>query len=283
MQQFDFASQPGRILQVWTAGLIVFVAALVGCDKSEKGTAKDAGGGTSNGTTASADQYRGTLYKLTPEQYFKEYSDNDEAVRRKYGNGLIELTGIVDRVGIDLAANSTVTLRAGPQKEVDPNTPVTNPLVMCRLTETEPWAKVARGQQATLRGSVGNPPFSANLTDCQLITSGPSTVVIATAAQLAGEYVGKIDTFAKVNKDKNLIVTGKVARTKLDSAGAVTLFLEGLGATEVRCDFGMIESVIKKTVADVKAGQQVKVFGEVDPKAKPEDGLAMTSCHLITK
>jgi hypothetical protein len=272
-----------QLVSVRALGVILCLLLVAGCDKSDKGTAKSSKDGAGSGDGQTTSSGKAKVYKLTPEQYAKEFDENQEAVHQKYGNFEIEITGIVEEVGMNVAGDSTVSLRAGARKEATANAPAEQPIVMCSTVDPEPWAKLARGQQATLRGVAGYLPLAPNMKECELVNSGLSTAIVSSAPELAGEYTGKIETFVKNNKDKNLVVTGKVLRTKADVAGAITLFLEGQGQSEVRCDFGMIESTIKKTVADVKVGQQVKVFGEVDSRARAADGLSLTACHLITK
>jgi hypothetical protein len=262
------AARHARIFLRWAAIAML----LAGCNRRE--AVKPAAGAA---PVAASDAAGPRVFRLTPEAFFAEFKANPDAIHEKYQGGSLEIAGTVEEVGANLASNSVVSIRAGGEKDAIGLLPV----VQCVMTDPEPWAKLARGQQATIRGDIGYLPFQANMENCRIVASGPPTVLTVSASQLASELADK-DKFKKTYAGKNVIVTGKVVEKKADTAGAISLALEGVGGTDVHCDFAMIESTLKKVVPAVTVGQKVQVFGEIQDFNRAA-GVTVSSCHPITR
>ena len=254
--------------------LLLLALASPGCDKpaADKPAAdKPAGGGATPAGRAER-----KVHKLTPEAYVAEYGSNlGEAARRKYGDGLVELTGTVARVGVNFAGDPVVDLLAGPPGPGGTQPPAVN----CYTTAPEPWATLARGQAVTLRGRMHHMP-NANLDQCAILDPGPSTAVAATAPELATAYAGDRAAFNAAHAQKDLVVTGTVVERK-DADTGVTLYLTGTDAVRVRCSFSGIDS-IAAAVAPVKVGQRVKLTAEMYPANQTDTEVILTGCKLIT-
>ena len=269
----DHRKQASVVRALVCAGLGAALILAGGCGKHDDGKA---GGADASASPTSSSGGGHPL--VSPEDFAKEFMGNQQATQEKYHAGVIEMTGTVAEVTVDLAGNPVVSLQAGAEKDQYGNLPV----VQCVTTDPEPWSKLAKGQQATLRGDVGYLPLAPNLKDCQIVPAGPTIALAVPSSQLAAEYAER-EKAKKLYQGKNLIVSGKVVEKKADAAGAITLFLEGTAGTRVRCDFGMIESVIKKAAPAVQVGQKVQVFGEIEDFTKTADEVPLTSCRLITK
>jgi hypothetical protein len=258
--------------------LLAAAATAGGCDKAD---ATKSAGSSSKDTTAGSGN-KAPLYKLTAEQFAKEFASGQEATVNHYKNGLVEVTGIVDQVDVNVVGDAVISLRAGPRKEATADGPAQTPVVDCHTKEPEPWSKLAPGQEATYRGTVGYLPLVPNLENCQLISSGAPTVISVTSKDLAAEFSKNRAAARQKYAGKTLIVAGKVIDKKADVSGSITLTLEGEGAVKLLCGFGMIESTIKKVVPAIQVGQMVKVYCEPLRSASNDDSIQLTSCRLIT-
>lgn len=272
------------------AVLVLAWVAAAGCDRGDTGkpTTPSGSAPAPSGEAAPAGgQAAGAkgpqIFKLTPEQYSKEFQADQAATIERYRNGLVELSGTVEDVNMNFAGDVFVALRAGEPTAETKTAPATTPVVQCYTAEPEPWAKIARGQEATLRGSGGYLPGLPNIEKATIVSAGPSTAVNLSATELASDYTKGRDALLAKYKGKTLVVSGKVAEKKGDLAGATILFLEGDGPTRVRCPFGMTESTVKEMAAKVQTGQQVKVWADVDAANQSQDVVPLTSCRLITK
>jgi hypothetical protein len=265
------ASFVRALVCVWLGAALILWS---GCGKHDDGKP-----GGADASASSSGGGHPIVFKVSPEDFAKEFMSNQQATQEKYHTGVIELTGTVAEVGANMAGDSVVSLQAGSQKDQYGDLPV----VQCVTTDPEPWGKLAKGQQATLRGDAGYLPLAPNLKDCEIVPAGPTIALAVPSFQLAAEYGTEREKSKKLYQGKNLIVSGKVIEKKEDVAGAITLFLEGTAGIRVRCDFGMIESIIKKVVPAVQVGQKVQVFGEIEDFNKTADEVPVTSCRLITK
>lgn len=273
--------------------LCVLLAAAVLATACDKGDAAKTGGGdaspgavgASGAAPAPAGQAKDApVFRMTPEQYVAEFkSAGWEAQQAKYQKGYVELAGVVDGLFVNFAGDPAINLKAGQVTPATATTPEDRPLVQCLTVDPQPWAKVARGQTVTLRGSVGPLPSFPSLAKCEVITAGPATVTAVTSKELAGEYAKGAGAAMAKYKDKDLIVGGKVVERQADVTGTITLFLEGDGATRVRCFFDITESTMRPDAPAVKVGQDVKVFGELKTSAStpPADVAPLSGCRLV--
>jgi hypothetical protein len=272
----------------WATGLCMttLVALIgIGCDKSSSS------GGASSGTSATAPQKPAKVLTLSVEQFadkFKDWlKDGINAPKSEESQGLFEITGVVDRVDATSSNEGIVYLK--PASDTDPTEARQNrrPYIQALLNDHEPWARLARGQRATIRGKLGALPAPPNVEDADIIDVGPSTAIKIAAIDLASHHSMGEEELRKLYDDKDVIVTGTVTLLRSSPTSGLTLFLDNYngnkGKIRVRCDLGFSETQRLGEARAPKEGQTVTVFGEVQPGNLTEAVLPMKGCRLITK
>jgi hypothetical protein len=272
----------GRATAACVTAAVVLTA--MGCDKRDASGAASTSPSTSSGPGNSAQPSAKVLSLSVPQfaEKFKDWMKNGvNAPKDEESQALFEVSGTVDRVESTSSGDGVVLLR--PTTDTDPTEARQNKrLYVHALTnDHEPWARLARGQHVTLRGKLGSLPTPPNLEQVDIAEAGPPTAVSVTAPDLAGQH-GKGEAGLKALYDgKDVIVTGKVSDVRSSPINGLTLFLEGAGKVRVRCDLGVTETQRLGESLAPKAGQTVKVFGEV-PGNLTETVVPMKGCHLIT-
>jgi hypothetical protein len=275
----------------WAARICISTAAALAlaatsCDKRDASSSGGAGASSSTAPGA-ASQQPAKVLSMSVEQFagkFKEWMSNGiNAPKPEESQGLFEISGVVDRVESTSSGDGIVLLR--PTTDTDPTEARQNKrLYMQVLTnDPEPWARLARGQLATVRGKLGSLPTPPNLEQADITDAGPAAAVNVTAAELAGQHSKGEAGLKSLYAGKDVIVTGKVADVRSSPVNGLTLFLEGDGKVRVRCDLGVTETQRLGEALAPKQGQTVRFFGEVQPASLTETVIPMKGCHLITK
>jgi putative nucleic acid binding protein len=223
--------------------------------------------------TAPAQPKEQKVYKLSVEEYAASFDKNKVEASKKYSDGLVELSGVIESVNVSYAGEPFVHVqaRAGPGVKVQ-----------CFTADREPWAKLARGQTVTVRGKYGELPTMANLEKCQVVEAGPPTAISLTAAGAVADYSKDRAAFARKHRGKDLVVRGKVADVRPSPTGGTIVRLEGNDEVRFRCDFGIWDTQLG-AVSKLESGQDVKVFGTFVTLNPPADAVPLSGCHLITK
>jgi hypothetical protein len=274
-----------------TAGLTLLAGLIplgVGCDGGDKGTSSNAPsspatdgppapaptGANDTGATGGGGKAAVQLpvVKLTPEAFAAEFMKSHEGTFNKYAQNRVEISGTVTSVMTNAAGDPTVVIRG---KEAEP-------IVQCYTTDKQPWAKLARGQTVTMRGSLGYMPIVPNIEKCEIVTAGEPTAVARTAAELVADYAKDPKAFGEGKTRKDLLVSGKVLEKTPTMIGGTKLVLEGAGGVNVVCELGMLETELP-TTGQVQPGQTVKVFGELSATTPPPNTVQLVTCHLVTQ
>jgi len=259
---------------------IAAVAVIAGCDRRDSSA-------SSAPTSSTASQPAPKAIPLSAEQFaakFKEWMANGlNAPKPEESQGLFDVTGVVDRVELGISGDNLVFLR--PASDTEPTEARQNrrSYIQALVNDKQPWARLARGQRATLRGRLGAFPQPPNLEQADIVDAGPSTAVMISASELAAQHANGEAGLRKLYDGKDLIVTGKVSDVRSSPLSGLTLFLVGDGKVRVRCELGVPETQRLGEAGAPKAGDTVKVFGEVQPGNLTETILPMKGCHLITK
>ena len=260
------------------------------CDKrdsSSGGGGGTAGSSSSSGAAAGQRQPPPKVLSLSVQQFadkFKEWMSNGiNAPKPEEALGLFEISGMVDRVDSTSSGDGIVYLR--PDTDTEPTEARLNrrPYIQALVGDREPWARLARGQLATLRGKLGALPEPPNIEQAEIIEAGPSSAVNITAPLLASQHAKGEDALRNLYDGKDVIVTGTVSDVRPSPITGLTLFLEGDGKVRVRCELGVTETQRLGEALAPKPGQTVKVFGDVQPGNLTETVLPMKGCRLITK
>ncbi len=267
---------------------VAIAVALSGIDCDKPGSSGGGAPSGSSGNTGPVPQRPAKVLSMSVQQFadkFKEWMSNGiNAPKPEESQGLFEINGMVDRVDSTSSGEGIVYLR--PDTDTDPTEARLNrrPYMQALLaSDHEPWARLARGQLATLRGKLGALPAPPNIEQADITEAGPSAAVNITAAALAGQHAEGEEALRKRYEGKDVIVTGTVSDVRSSPINGATLFLEGDGKIRIRCDLGVTETQRLGEALLPKAGQTVKVFGDVQPANLTETVLPMKACHLITK
>lgn len=204
-------------------------------------------------------------FKLTAEDFHKEYEADKNAAAQKYKGKVIELSGEVQTVKRIDADRSMLLLKV--EKSFFG--------VQCVTTEEQPWAKVAPGQQIKIKGKW--PEFSAGaaIIDCVFVETGEYAAIRISAADLAKEYAADGEAAVKKYDKKYLVITGEVVSKEFNSVGAGAVVLKTGNKVKVECSFTADE---KDVVKAFKVGQSIKVVGQFTLNFASGDEVSVYFC-----
>jgi hypothetical protein len=188
-------------------------------------------------------------FRLTAEEFHKEYEAGKNAAATKYAGKVIELAGEVAGVNRNIGGESSVTLKV--EKDLLG--------VWCGTADEEPWTKVLPGQKIKIKGKWPEFPVRAALVHCVFVETGEYLGVRVTAEELAAEYTADRDGTAKKYDKKYLVMTGEVLSKEFNSAGAAGIVLKSGNKVKVTCSFTAFENEQTKRI---KVGQRIKVVGQ---------------------
>lgn len=207
-------------------------------------------------------------FSLTAEELEAEYQKDKQATEKKYKGKTIELSGVVAAVYGEETA--FIGLVAGKRTRGLP----------CVMIDKEPWSTVAPGQTIKLRGPWATYGELPALYDCVIVEAGPNPAVVLTAAKLADEYAADAKGVKKKYTGKYVILTGEVIENKIDNKGGRLVRLKAREKVGIELYYGL---ALAKRGAKMRAGQTVKVFGELTQFDFREDGISLLNPLPITK
>lgn len=211
---------------------------------------------------------------LTAEQFADDCKKDRDAANAKYEGKVIELSGVIDFVGIWWQDGKPDFFSKG---------------VLCFTAEREPWARVAPGQTFKVKGKYGKMNYEvvglagenqAHLLDCVFLDLGPNPTIAISAEELSKEYGANKDKAQDKYRKKFLIVDGEIASIKTKDYYSDVL-LKGHANGQVNCT---IEHHLKGNhkqdmVNRLKVGERVRIFGEFH--GGPEERVSFYSCLVI--
>ena len=106
----------------------------------------------------------GKAIKVSAIQLFEDYSANEVAADEKYKGKTLEISGMVNDIGIDITKTMYVTFNLGRQLEIM--------TVQCYFDDNHKGdlAKLSKGQSVMIRGSCAGKLFHIMVKDCELVT-----------------------------------------------------------------------------------------------------------------
>lgn len=132
----------------------------------------------------------------------------------KFGDKVVETSGVIRFVNFDSKSTSIVALSTGPG--------ITD-IVGCCVMEPNVWGRLAPGQEVTLHGKKASVNFLVDF-GWSVVKFGPNPCPIFTAQQVSSEFIkNPIQAHARF-KDRSCYITGKV--TKVEPG--LTIALEGI-------------------------------------------------------
>jgi uncharacterized protein (DUF1330 family) len=188
-------------------------------------------------------------FKMTAEEFFKEYEAGKNTAAEKYKGKVIELSGEIDGIGRNFGGDPYVTLKVEKQLLG----------VMCFTAEEHPWAKVVRGQKIKIKGKWPEFTVASSLIYCAFVETGEYAGIRLSAEELAKEYAADPEATVKKYDKKFLVMTGEVVSKEFNSAGAASVELKSGNKVKVKCSFTATEKDVTKPI---KVGQTIEVVGE---------------------
>ena len=197
---------------------------------------------------------------FTAAAYLAERAKLEAKMNDQYRGKVIEVKGVVNGVG---RYEGNGLLKVGTGKEYED--------VGCVIPTTEElWAKIAKGQEVTVKGLMAQ--HGASLVNGGIAHLGKSTAVTITAEQLAKETAADESGTGAKYKGKSFILTGEVDAVLNDWHG---IQLKGAAGKPVECK---LEYDFKMDDPRFAPGTKVKLYAEYQHGGKP-----LINCRLITK
>jgi hypothetical protein len=196
----------------WT--VVAFLALVsLGCGGGDqKGKAPAPQGDTPAKGDADKGQPREPTYKLTAEEFTRDFLKNEKEAQQKYQGMRVELTGQVFGISTpDAGKTAVVQLEGAKKKEKD----IVGVLIQVALKpeQARTGLHLSRKQKVKITADFER-AFGAsiiNLTGGSLEELGKSEVVAVKAADLAAEFAEDPKAAAGKYDKKEMVVTGEVA------------------------------------------------------------------------
>jgi hypothetical protein len=212
--------------------------------------------GTDNGGTSATDR-GGTsgapAVAVKADELAKAYADDAKAAEAKYKDKSLAVEGIVSNAN-QVVTPGKIVLNGYKKSPKD----VVGMDVYCTVKpdQLDKAVLLSKGQKVKVTGrSPAANSLGVYLQDCDVTALGPSTTLEVTAEQLTGEYAKDKDAADKKYREKEVIVSGKVADLTKER-GFQFAKLAGVSPWVVSCtisadDFGQLHK-----------GDQVRIKGD---------------------
>jgi hypothetical protein len=253
--------------------LVAVILVAFGCSKGEGDQTQ--GDGARPGPTDKREEPAPAKpdVSLSSKAFIEEFRKNPDALKGKYRNKWIELTGVVKSFGRDLLGKDSIVLEGAGNTDLG---------VGCCTKEKAPWKKAVPGQTAKVCGKLMEESFlRPELEECRIAeVTGPGPVAVSLET-FSGEFGANEKEADKKYRDKYVQLTGEIAAVRLETGVArefardsVTLKTPG-NSRPVECTF---ESFQSKTTGNLQAGQKVSLLGKC---AGGGATVRITNCILL--
>ena len=115
-----------------------------------------------NNTVAKQQAASAPAITVTAVTLSKEYTANEVAADQKYKGKMVEVSGVVDSIGKDIGNTPYITLKG------DPKNVLANIQCMFGKEYQDRLAKISKGQQLSVIGTVSGKMINVLLQDCRL-------------------------------------------------------------------------------------------------------------------
>lgn len=209
-------------------------------------------------------------FRLTAEEFFKEYFADENVARKKYQGQVVELTGVVGTCTQNSGGEAYLAFRVGK-----------NDLgVTCATVDEEPWGKVLPEQKIRIKGrwpkDLNRPVFDAAM----ILDAGEYAGIRLTAEALAKEYAADPGETVKKYDKKTIVLTGEAISKDYNSAGAASIELKSGNKVKVECRFTSFD---KQTAKSLKVGRTVTLVGEFTLNSDSGKEVGIYFCLPLTK
>jgi hypothetical protein len=213
------------------------------------------------------------IVKLTADEFGKEWMADKTATAKKYASGLLEISGLVSGLSIDINSNPITLIPCAS----DPDKGVT--LLLSVVTkQKEPWAVVGPGQQITVRGKITKGGFDIPyLNEAEFINLGPNASVTLKGTDLGTEAVKDAKATEEKYKGKGVIVVGKVVRR---NETKTTVFLDAGDNKLIMC--WTLDVFGPALGTPLEEGKEARVYGKIITVRQTDmDIITMRDCIPI--
>ena len=191
-------------------------------------------------------------FKMTAEDFEKEFSADKKAAEAKYVGKVVELSGSVDYIARYGATQGQVGLRS-----------ISGGAPFCTfvIDDAKLVEKVGKGQKVRLRGRFQSDRFQKYFLPAEVVDFGTPTVVPLTAEQLVKEYSAAPDALEEKYRGKTLLVTGEVSAVTIGMPDPQFVELKGGEKPKVLCFRHPLETW--EWPAHYKKGARVRFIGKL--------------------
>jgi len=220
--------------------------------------------------------------RVTAEPFTAEFEKNFRAAKDKYFGKTVEVTGAFDEFwDNNLGGEPEIKLGLrGTPTSGDPGFA----RLFCKITakqfDADPRLRaLARGQSVTLRGKVQD-YRDVSLTDCTVVTFGPTTAVPTTLLEIEAEAGEKGDAVGKF-KDRDVLVRATISKATWGGAGWKCTAVAPKGAKkDIDFTSARLGEEYSKELDALKAGDSVILLGHLD-KAFAEGRLQISGVRVL--
>jgi hypothetical protein len=208
-------------------------------------------------------------FTLTAKEFGGEYKKDKKSFETKYKGKVVELKGVVRKVGRDPFGSTEARLYL--EEAFD---------IVCSTADKNPWRRALPGQKIRLKGRVPKWKIANRgvLFGCVISdVSGPPPPTL-TADELGKQYgTDRAGTSGKYN-GKFIILTGETAKVEKGGILSTAVVFKTMGKPQVSAlFFGFAHK------ADaLKSGDKIKVLGEYGRNTSPDE-VKLDDCILVNE
>ncbi len=212
---------------------------------------------------------------VTDGELSKEWKADRGTVEKKYAGKRVEVSGTVWMVSNNNATGFPMVMLEGDMNPKEP-TSIYSQGIQCTFPEADAnkIAELGKGQKMKVRAVLGKQYGACiGLPDCELVETGPSTVIKATVDQLVADYKADREEARKKYDEKSIRVEAPVGDLKWEDDKRVTFTLEGKAGAklDVLCECDINEK-LRPALKAVKKGDTVKIQGQGQPSPGLDHG-----------
>jgi hypothetical protein len=199
-------------------------------------------------------------FVLSAADFIAECGKDKATAKRKYEDRVVQIRGVVSTFG-----RGVPTIIGTSETELELKSPNSDGLVIrCFLTENQPWAHLAKGQQVTVKGVAWDPTYMGPALIKAVVEADKPTsaAVVSNTKDLIDEYEKDSKVAQEKYTGKSTILTGEVVSCEDKGNGWAALHLKGTDKTELICNFRSLKDHELKSLVK---GAHVKLYGEFEP------------------
>ncbi len=236
-----------QLLKLVSSIILTVAVFMLGCSKksSESSPPSDAQSKETKNAGASGKPD----FSLDPAAWRSDWKDGQAALQ-KYQGKVIELKGVVARIGDDtISRGPTIYLKAEGAWTV-----------RCITADKRPWLKVVPGSTIKVKGILPNAISfqDPHLAEAVVTDPGAAKPEFVTAQQITKAVVADRKAAKEKYHEKWVNLEGEIIDAKIVAGNDMIVRLKGDADAIVNC------SIVKTGLENARPGQKVKVFGQLN-------------------